>query len=184
VVELLPDYRPTLLPPSPHHPSSTNLGLLPQADHGWREARADLHFWFTRDYSAALPSQWAQQVLGHNLLLGLPSHLDTALSHATHPIQRHSLQTATAIPRVPRPTYALLFAFSYQTNFVTTPSAVKRCLSFLAHTYFHSAYTNLITISTVSARHITGIGRTSAGRIHSVQWSADGTKTLKHSCHR
>jgi hypothetical protein len=60
--------------------SLLDLGLLPKADNGWREAHG-LHFWFTRDYSATLPSQWAQQVLGHNLLLGLSSHIDTALSY-------------------------------------------------------------------------------------------------------
>jgi hypothetical protein len=81
-----------------------------QANHGWREAHGP-HFCFTRDHSATLPSQWAQQVLGHNLLLGLSSQLDIDLSRAcpvsSRSIQRPFLQTAAAIPRVLRPTFAL-----------------------------------------------------------------------------
>jgi hypothetical protein len=42
--------------------SLLGLGLLPKADHGWREAHG-LHFWFTRDYSATLPSQWSNKSL-------------------------------------------------------------------------------------------------------------------------
>ena len=105
--------------------SLLNLGLLPKADQGWREAHGD-HFWFTRDYSATLPSHWAQQILGHNLLVGLASHLDIGLSRAlpvsTRSIQRPFLQTAAAVPRVLRPNYALPTAFFFPTNLVTTPS--------------------------------------------------------------
>ncbi len=105
--------------------SLLNLGILPKADHGWRETHGP-NFWFTRDWSATLPSHWAQQVLGHNLLLGLSSHLSIALSYthpvSTRPIQRRNLQTAAAIPRVTRPTLALPSAFFYPTNLVTVSS--------------------------------------------------------------
>jgi hypothetical protein len=88
--------------------SLLNLGILPKADQGWREAHGD-HFWFTRDYSATLP--WAQQILGQDLLVGLASHIDIGLSRAlpisTRSIQRPFLQTAAAVPRVLRPNYAL-----------------------------------------------------------------------------
>jgi hypothetical protein len=71
-------------------------------------------------------SHWPQQVLGHKLLLGLSSHLNTALScthpASTRPIQRHNLQTSVAIPRVLRPTFALSSAFFYPTNLVTVSS--------------------------------------------------------------
>jgi hypothetical protein len=105
--------------------SLLNLGILPKADKGWREAHGDRH-WFTRDYSATLPSHWAQQILGHNLLIGLASHLDIGLSRAlpvsTRSIQRSSLQTAAAVPRVLRSNYALPSALYLPTNLVTTPS--------------------------------------------------------------
>jgi hypothetical protein len=105
--------------------SLLNLGILPKADHGWRETHGP-NLWFTRDWSATLPSHWAQQVLGHNLLLGLSSHLSIALSYthpvSTRPIQRRNLQTAAAIPRVTRPTLALPSAFFYPTNLVTVSS--------------------------------------------------------------
>jgi hypothetical protein len=63
--------------------SFLNLVVLPKADQGWREAHDD-HFWFTRDGFATLPSHWVQQVLDHNLLVGLTSQLDIGLSRA-HP---------------------------------------------------------------------------------------------------
>jgi hypothetical protein len=112
--------------------SLLNLGLLPKADQGWREADGD-HFCFTRDYSATLPSHWAQQILGQYLLIGLASHLDIGLSRAlpvsTRSIQRPFLQTAAAVPRVLRLNYALASAFFFPTNLVTTPSTTERCLS-------------------------------------------------------
>jgi hypothetical protein len=105
--------------------SLLNLGILRKADQGWREVHGD-HLWFTRDYSATLPSHWAQQVLGQNLLVGLASHLDIGLSRAlpvsTRSIQRSLLQTAASVPRVLRPNYALASAFFFPTNLVTTPS--------------------------------------------------------------
>jgi hypothetical protein len=112
--------------------SLLNLGILPKADQGWRVAHGD-HIWFTRDYSATLPSHWAQQVLGQNLLVDVASHLDIDLSRALpvsiQSIRRPSLQTAAAAPRVLRPNYALASAFFFPTNLVTTPSTVQRCLS-------------------------------------------------------
>jgi hypothetical protein len=99
--------------------SLLSLDILPNADYTWRETHG-LHLWFTRDYSATLPSQ---QVLGHNPLLGLSSHLDIALSNtqpvSTRPIQHRHLQTAATIPCVLRFTYALPSAFFYPTNLVT-----------------------------------------------------------------
>jgi hypothetical protein len=72
-----------------------SLGIYSKADQGWGEAHGD-HFWFTRDYSATLPSHWAQLILGQNLLVGLTSHLDIGLSRAppvsTRSIQRPFLQ--------------------------------------------------------------------------------------------
>jgi hypothetical protein len=58
-----------ILPPS-HARSIRGLppARIPANTAAWREAHGD-HFWFTRNYSATLPSHWAQQVLGHNLLV-------------------------------------------------------------------------------------------------------------------
>jgi hypothetical protein len=52
--------------------------ILPKADQGWREAHMYIHI----QYSATLPaaSHWAQQILDHNLFVGLASHLDIDLS--------------------------------------------------------------------------------------------------------
>jgi hypothetical protein len=60
--------------------SLLDFGILPKADQGWHEAHGD-HFWFTRDYSATLPSHWAKQILGRNLLVGL----DFSLRHWPFP---------------------------------------------------------------------------------------------------
>jgi hypothetical protein len=68
-----------------------NLGLLPKADQGWRAAAHRDQFGFTRDYSATLPSHWAQQVLD--------------LPVSTRSIQRPYLQTAAAVPRVLSPPF-------------------------------------------------------------------------------
>jgi hypothetical protein len=117
--------------------SLLGLGLLPKADHGWREAHG-LHFWFTRDYSATLPSQWSNKSLVAISSSFFPSHLDGALSLA-HPVStrpivlRRSLQTAAAASRVPRPTYDLTSAFFYVTNLVTTLSIIPRPPLFSEH---------------------------------------------------
>ena len=75
------------------------------------------NFWFTRDWAATLPSHWAQQVLGHNLLLGLSSHLSTALSHthpvSTRPIQRRNLQTSLASFAPPLPCLLLFLSHEF-----------------------------------------------------------------------
>jgi hypothetical protein len=96
--------------------SLLNLGILPKADHGWRETHGP-NLWFTRDWSATLPSHWAQQVLGHNLLLGLSSHLSTALSHthpvSTRPIQRRNLQTSLASFAPPLPCLLLFLSHEF-----------------------------------------------------------------------
>jgi len=60
-----------------------------------------------------VPSQWATQILGQNLLLGLSLHLDTALSRAQPGTQqsRRSLAVAAYPPRRQRSRYALPSAF-------------------------------------------------------------------------
>jgi hypothetical protein len=77
--------------------SLLNLGILPKADQGWREAHGD-HFLVQSRLFRHLPQPLAQQVVGQNLLVGLASHLDISLSRAlpvsTRSIQHPFLQTA------------------------------------------------------------------------------------------
>ncbi len=82
--------------------SLLNLGILPKADHGWRETHGP-NFWFTWDWSATLPSHWAKQILGHSLLLGLSSHFSIALSY-THYLPHPVMQITEAVI-----TYVCLF---------------------------------------------------------------------------
>jgi hypothetical protein len=59
--------------------SSSQIGFLHRANRGWRKLYGS-DAWFTRHYSATSPSQWATQVIGQNLLLGLSNHLRNAIS--------------------------------------------------------------------------------------------------------
>ena len=80
-VHLLLSYLLTLLLPSLLHPSLAlvssqkpiTVGVKPMASLSGSPGT----------YSVTLLSQWAQQVLGHNLLLGLSSRIDIALSYCT-----------------------------------------------------------------------------------------------------
>jgi hypothetical protein len=90
----LSEVDPTQPSPSHHHPISTSISSRkPVMD--WRETHG---LGIT-----PLLSQWAQQVVSHNLLVGLSPHVDNGLSHA-HPvctltIQRMFLQSVA--PRLP-----------------------------------------------------------------------------------
>ena len=77
-------------------------GLLHIANHKWQESSPGESF--TRHHHVTLPSHWAIQVLGNNLLLALGHHLDEAITNTmfltnTPP----TLAVAAAIPRKRRP---------------------------------------------------------------------------------
>jgi Reverse transcriptase (RNA-dependent DNA polymerase) len=78
-------------------------GFLRRADQGWRKEHG--HDIFTRSYTARLPSQWATQVIGYNLLVALSRHLLVSISSAD-PFKSSSgrtLATAASRPRLSRP---------------------------------------------------------------------------------
>jgi hypothetical protein len=77
-------------------------GLFSLANHHWAENNP--HYGFTTYYSAQLPSQWASQVLGQNLILALGDHLYSAMNQqALHTHPQHTLASAASRPRYRRP---------------------------------------------------------------------------------
>jgi hypothetical protein len=90
--------RRLIIPPQPRYPveSQTWIGAKPMAS------------MFDSLGITPLPSPWAQQVVSHNLLVGLWPLADSGLCRArpafTRSIQRMFLQSVAAIPHVFRPT--------------------------------------------------------------------------------
>jgi hypothetical protein len=116
-------FRPTQLPTSPPHGATSHLslGLLPKADHGWRETHG-LHFWV----HSGLLRHSPQPVGPFNLLAGLSSHLrhqpfprPPRLS-PLYPIYLSSNRRRHT--RILGPNDALSSDFFYPTNLFTTPS--------------------------------------------------------------
>jgi hypothetical protein len=93
--------------------SYSNFGLLRKADLGWKKEHQNI--WFTRSYTATLPSQWTSQVLRQNFTIASAKHIQTSISHISnqHTTSKHNrLNTATIIPRYMHSTYALSSAFN------------------------------------------------------------------------
>ena len=92
-----------------------SFGLFRLADKGWQQAH--LQEWFTTSYTATLPSQWAQQILGQNLLVANSRHLQQGLQQS-FPIKTHhansTLNVAGLHPRHNRPTAPLPAEFFYR----------------------------------------------------------------------
>jgi hypothetical protein len=85
---------------------------LRKADIGWRKEHSNL--WFTRYYSAILPSQWAMEVISQNFTIAIAKHIQTSISHISeqHPTSKHTkLNTATIAPGYMHSSYALSPAF-------------------------------------------------------------------------
>jgi hypothetical protein len=89
----------------------SNDGLFRKADLGWRKEHSQ---WFTRSFTATLPSQWASQVISQNIALAFSKHIQSSISKiTTHKSSRthNTLNTAAIAPRCTRSTYALSLAY-------------------------------------------------------------------------
>jgi hypothetical protein len=89
----------------------SNVGLLQKADLIWKKEHSQ---WFTRSFTATLPSQWASQVLSQNLTLASFKHIQSSISKITTHKSSGShdiLNTAAIAPRYIRSTYALSSAY-------------------------------------------------------------------------
>lgn len=86
------------------HNATADFGLFRLADQGWKQAF--LNEWFTPSHTAILPSQWAQQVLGHNPLIATARHPQTGLAKS-NPLHSNSpsdgLHVAGIHPTKPHP---------------------------------------------------------------------------------
>ena len=96
-----------------------NFGLFRLADKGWKQAH--LHEWFTPSYTAMLPSQWAQHILGQNLLVATARHLQTGLNKS-HNLKsnfpHHGLQVAGQHPTRTHPILPLPSEYFYHQTVV------------------------------------------------------------------
>jgi hypothetical protein len=90
----------------------THLGFLQKADIGWPKEHHNQ--WFTRSYTATLPSYWATQVISQNLTMALLKHIQSLMSKIRyiHPSQSHRLlHAATSAPRFKHSTFACSSAY-------------------------------------------------------------------------
>ena len=91
------------------------FGLFRLADQGWKQAH--IHEWFTSSSTAILPSQWAQHILGHNLLVANARHLKQGLDKSLPLCSSHahsSLHVAGQHPRHAHPTDPLPSEYFYR----------------------------------------------------------------------
>jgi hypothetical protein len=99
------------------------VGLLLEANRCWRTKHGP-HKWFTHSYTATLPSQWAAQTLGQNLLLSLTRHLHTARSASIEPNKSARkttcLHSAAITPSITRPTLPSPAAHYFRSPLVRT----------------------------------------------------------------
>jgi hypothetical protein len=106
--------------------SSSLVGLLDRANRGWHKLYNDA--WFTRHYEATSPSQWATQVIGQNLLLGLSNHLRNAIS-ASDPFGGPSLPSLPLACAQANPRLSGAVSVSLGTAFFVSPDLPSRALA-------------------------------------------------------
>ena len=100
-----------------------DINLLRKADRGWREGHGAK--WFTRNYTATIPSRWAAQTLGHNIFVGLAAHLHDAtkrLPPYSSSSSRKALQVAALRPTIAKPRRTLPSAYFYAMDPATKPA--------------------------------------------------------------
>ena len=79
---------------------NTFSSLFSKADRGWY-ASHQTPLWFTRSYTCTLPSHWAKQTLGHNLVIAIAHHLIRSM-HQADPVLSRSQNILACAQLQPR----------------------------------------------------------------------------------